>query len=143
MKPALLIADSDGELCDLYSMFFTERGYEVEVAFDGLDCLEKLRRLGPVVLLLDLELRWGGADGVLAWLREQSHKSEVSVVLTSVADDGGNVPDDFDAPVVSYLTKPFAPELLFEAVHTAVDERRQGERFVRIRNAGASAGIIG
>src|SRR5438067_11067086 len=72
MKQTLLIADGDAELCDLYEMFLTECGYEVEAASDGLDCLRKLRQVIPAVLVLDLELRWGGGDGVLARLREES-----------------------------------------------------------------------
>ena len=72
MKQALLIADRDAELCDVYRRFLTDRGYEVETSSDGLDCLRKLRQVTPAVLVLDLELLWGGGDGVLAWLREES-----------------------------------------------------------------------
>jgi DNA-binding response OmpR family regulator len=85
MKPTLLFAESDAELRDAYRQFLTGRGYDGETAADGLDCLEKLRRVTPAVLVLDRGLRWGGADGVLAWLREQSATSEVSVVLTATA----------------------------------------------------------
>jgi CheY-like chemotaxis protein len=89
MKPTLVIAESDAELRGAYWRFLTGRGYHVETADDGLDCLEKLRRLAPVVLVLDRELRWGGVDGVLACLREESAGSGVSVVLTTTA---GNPP---------------------------------------------------
>jgi hypothetical protein len=47
MKPSVLIADSDAELCEFYRHFLGEQGYEVAIAADGLDCLEKLRRLRP------------------------------------------------------------------------------------------------
>ena len=89
MKSILLIAESDAELRDAYRTFLTGRGYDVETATDGLDCLEKLRRLTPAVCVLARELRWGGADGVLACLREESAGSGVSVVLTTTA---GNPP---------------------------------------------------
>ena len=69
MKQRLLIADRDAELCEVFRTFLTERGYEVETSTDGLDCLAKLRQVTPAVLVLDLELLWGGGDGVLAWLR--------------------------------------------------------------------------
>jgi DNA-binding response OmpR family regulator len=85
MKCTLLIAEGDAELCEVYRRFFTERGYEVETASDGLDCLAKLRRATPAALVLDRELRWGGGDGVLAWLREQSEAFTLPVVLTTTA----------------------------------------------------------
>ncbi len=62
MKNRLLIADRNGESCEVYRRFLTERGYEVETSTDGLDCLAKLRQVRPVVLVLDLELLWGGLE---------------------------------------------------------------------------------
>jgi DNA-binding response OmpR family regulator len=116
MKSILLIAESDAELRDAYRTFLTGRGYDVETAADGLDCLEKLRRLTPAVCVLDRDLRWGGADGVLAWLREERTTSGVSVVLTATA---GNLPDvagDIEPPVVQLLPKPFGLAALLESV---------------------------
>ena len=71
MKQTMLIADGDAELCDHYRNFATEHGYDVETSSDGLDCVRKLRQVTPTVLVLDMELRWGGGDGVLGWLREE------------------------------------------------------------------------
>ncbi len=143
MSRTLLIAESDAELCDLYAMFFTEYGYEVETATDGLDCLEKLRRLSPSVLLLDQELHWGGGDGVLAWLREQRPRPDIPVVLTTQADYPPDVLSEFEPPVVKFLPKPFAVGLLLETVHTAATERRQEKPFVVSRAGGPTESIIG
>ena len=85
MKQRLLIADRDAELCEVYRRFLTERGYEVETSTDGLDCLAKLRQVTPAVLVLDLELLWGGGDGVLAWLREERPAPRIPVLLTATA----------------------------------------------------------
>jgi hypothetical protein len=57
MKQSLLSADGDAGLCDAYQRFFINVGYGVETAGDGLDCLEKLRRLVQAALVLDLERR--------------------------------------------------------------------------------------
>ena len=115
MKRTVLIAESDAELRDAYRRFLTGRGYDVETAADGLDCLEKLLRVTPAVLVLDRALRWGGADGVLAWLREESATFEVSVVLTATAGDRPDVAGDIELPVV-FLTKPFGLAALLESV---------------------------
>jgi len=116
MRSILLIAESDLELRDACRRFFAERGYDVETAADGLDCVEKLRRVSPAVLVLDRELRWGGADGVLALLREQGAQCEVSVVLTAPTDDSANVAVDIERPVVRFLPKPFGLTALLESV---------------------------
>jgi len=116
MKPALLIADSNAELCAIYRRFLNGRGYDVETAANGLDCLEKLRRLTPAVCVLDQELQWGGADGVLAWLREERAAPRVAVVLTATAGYPPDVAVDFEPPVVRFLPNPFALTALLESV---------------------------
>jgi DNA-binding response OmpR family regulator len=126
MNQTLLIAEGDAELCDAYRRFFARQGYDVETASDGLDCVEKLRRVTPAVLVLDLEVRWGGADGVLAWLREEGAKSRVPVVLTTTAGYAPHVAVVTEPPVVGYLRKPCALSALLESVRSAV--ARAGRR---------------
>jgi DNA-binding response OmpR family regulator len=120
VRPSLLIADSDVELRDLYRRYLTGRGYNVETAADGLDCLEKLRRLTPAVCVLDRALQWGGADGVLAWLREEGATSGVSVVLTATAGYDPDGDQDIEPPVVRFLPKPFMLTTLLESVRGIV-----------------------
>jgi DNA-binding response OmpR family regulator len=120
MKPTLLIADSDPELCKVYQSFFAAHGYEVETASDGLDCVAKLRRATPAALVLDLKLRWGGADGVLAWLREERTASEVAVILTATASAGLDTGEVVVPPVIGFLLKPFTLTTLLESVRSAV-----------------------
>jgi DNA-binding response OmpR family regulator len=127
MKPNLLIADGDAELRAVYQRFLSERGYQVATASDGLDCLEKLRRLSPAVLVLDLELRWGGGDGVLARLREESATSRVPVVLTATAGNPLDVAKVIKPPVVKFLPKPFALTALLESVRAAVAKKGREE----------------
>jgi DNA-binding response OmpR family regulator len=116
MKPLLLVAEGDGELCQVYQSFLAGHNYDVSVAADGLECLDQLRRVTPAVLILDRELRWGGSAGVLAWLREQGGNAGVSVVMTTAAACA----EDFEFPVVSCLSKPFALSALLESVRCAV-----------------------
>ena len=92
MKPRLLIADNDADLCHVFQRFLADRGFEVETASDGLSCVEKVHSMRPAALLLDRGLYWGGGDGVLAWLREESAMSGPAVVLTATAGSLPNVP---------------------------------------------------
>jgi DNA-binding NtrC family response regulator len=143
MKSTLLIAEGDAELCGIYEEFLTEHGYAVETALDGLSCLDKLRRLMPAVLVLDLELRWGGGDGVLAWLREQRTAPRVPVVLTTTAGYSADVAKDIKPPVVKFLPKPFTLTALLESVHTAVAKKGPEKSFNLNHVASRSEFLIG
>lgn len=116
MTTTLLIAEGDAALAEVYRKFFGQRGYVVETASDGLDCVEKLRRTRPAVLVLDRELQWGGGDGVLAWLRQETRMAAVAVILTATP---ACVPDGTEArqpPIVKFLPKPFSLVALLESV---------------------------
>jgi DNA-binding response OmpR family regulator len=143
MKQTLLIAEGDAELCDVYQRFFTERGYAVETASDGLDCLAKLRQALPAVLVLDWELRWGGGDGVLAWLREERAASGVPVVLTATAGYSPEVVGALQPPVVQLLPKPFALMTLLANVRAALAKKGRGGPFNLNRVAVCSEQFIG
>jgi DNA-binding response OmpR family regulator len=138
MKPTLLVADSDAELCDVYRTFLTRHGYDVETAADGLDCLEKLRRRTPAVCVLDRELRWGGADGVLAWLRDENSTSGVAVVLTATASCPPQGAADIAPPVVQLLAKPFGLTALLESVR-GIMARKGHEALCHVNRASDSS----
>jgi DNA-binding NtrC family response regulator len=125
MKQSLLIADGDAASRDLYGTLLTAQGYEAETASDGLDCLSKLRRTMPAALVLDLELRWGGGEGVLAWLREESLTHQISVILTATAEYPRDFTKYIKPPVVACLRKPFAAAALLETVRFGVPEKTE------------------
>ena len=116
MNQTLLIADGDAELCDDYRRVLTERGYEVETSSGGLDCLRKLRQMTPAALVLNLELFWGGGDGVLAWLREENPKHEIPVILTATTGCLQDFAGLIEPPVVDYLPKPFTLTALTQSL---------------------------
>lgn len=117
-RRSVLIADRDEVALDEMRRYLLLRGYEVETATGGVECLNKLRRCEEPILVLESELPWGGADGVLAVLREEPQLANTPVILTSSAV--GSVGDRFDrAPVLRLLTKPFSLDDLLRCLHTA------------------------
>ncbi len=119
MNQTVLIACGDTDLCEVFRMFLTGRGYQVETASNALACLEKLCQLRPAVLVLDLELRWGGGDGVLAWLQEEGDRVWVPVILTATAGAWQDVAEFMAPPVVKYLSKPFSLTALLDSIRAA------------------------
>ena len=116
MKQRLLIADRDAEKCAHYRTFLADMGYDAETCTDGLDCVAKLRQETPAVLVLDLELLWGGGDGVLAWLREESRAPRIPVLLTANAAKPPDVAEFNEPPVVDYLPRPCTLRSLLEKI---------------------------
>jgi DNA-binding response OmpR family regulator len=68
--PILLIADSDVRRRGELRRFFLNSSFLVVSASNGLECLAELGALEPDVLVIAMEIPWGGADGVIARLNE-------------------------------------------------------------------------
>jgi DNA-binding response OmpR family regulator len=141
MAQTLLIADGDAELSELYRQFFTAHGYKVEISSDGLDCLEKLRCLDPAVLVLDPDLHWGGFDGVLAWLLDESRVPGIPVILTGEVGNPRYFIKYIGLSDVENLPKPFALSVLLEKVRSAV--AKQARRMPLILNRASPEFFIG
>lgn len=125
MKETLLIADGDAELCDLYEMFLNESGYEVVTASSGLDCLKRLRQLTPDAIMIDRDLRWGGSDGILDWLRHNSSARGIPVIMTAWVTDSQDLAEFIEKPVIACLSKPVATNDLLDNVRSAIASNRR------------------
>lgn len=106
MKPSLLFAQNDAATSRDCRTFFSGLGFLVETASGGLECVAKLHSSKPDVLILDQELRWGGADGVLAVVEESRELSRVPVILIAENGRDSEFANYFLAPIVHWLPKP-------------------------------------
>jgi CheY-like chemotaxis protein len=119
MKPCVLIASGDDHLRSSGHNYLTHHGYFVFVAKSGVECMTSLREFNPDVIVLDTDLLWGGADGVLALIRSRNN-TRIPVVLLICRDAiSRRGVSRIAPPVVSGLEKPVALESLLEAVRFA------------------------
>jgi CheY-like chemotaxis protein len=117
MSPRILIADQDVKLARLYGAFLSDHGMVVETAASGLECLTLVRLQAPDVLVLDHELPWHDAAGVLACLREDG--LSLPVLLTTWSASAATVRRLVAPPVVRCLRKFFPLPTLLDSVHSA------------------------
>jgi DNA-binding NtrC family response regulator len=128
MAPAVLIADTDRDLCDLYRHFFFHHGWRVQTSGEALECLAQLRQCLPHLLILDLHLPWGGGDGLLAVMRDDSSLARVPVVLTSTEASAETISRLVSPPVVRALWKPFSLTALLDIVRSELGNGQPGWR---------------
>lgn len=115
----VVIADQDVKLAKLYCRFLADHGISAETAVCGLECLGIMRHHVPDVLVLDRELPWRDARGVLACLREDGLSLPVILTTWSTSQDAVRwlvVP-----PIVLCLRKFFPLPALLEGIHFAVN----------------------
>jgi CheY-like chemotaxis protein len=120
MDATLLIADGESPSRDVLERFFVQCGFRVDTACDALECVNKLRWLEPDVLVLDLDMPWGGAAGVVTLLHENRWGAEIPAVLIIGSASPAVLSQATGVPPSFCLQKPVRPERLLDWVGLAV-----------------------
>jgi len=107
MTMRVLVGEPNPSMSEMVALFLLGAGYRVETAGDGLECLSKLRETQPERLVLSRDLLWGGADGVLACMRDDHTIPDVPVVLLISDGASEDLADLIRPPVVACLRRPF------------------------------------
>ncbi|MFM9964902.1 MAG: response regulator [Planctomycetaceae bacterium] len=117
MSPTILIADDDRESAMLCENYLHRCGYRVLLASGGVECLTILRQEAPAVIVASVNMPWGGADGLLDCLSEESNSLPGPNVILTGHTASENVTALREMPgVFRYLRKPFLMGRLLDDV---------------------------
>ncbi len=81
MKKKLLIVDDESNIRLLYKTEFEHEGYEVALAENGMECLEKLERFQPDLVILDIKMP--GIDGLETLNQILGKNNLIPVIINS------------------------------------------------------------
>jgi DNA-binding response OmpR family regulator len=103
----ILIADDEKLNVDFFHVMLTKLGFEVEVAYDGEEVLEKVEEFTPDLILLDLLMpKLSGYQVAEILKKDDKTKTIPIIVLTAVHDIKDKV-DMIELGIEDYITKPF------------------------------------
>ena len=118
MKKHILIVDDEQTIRELCKELLEEEGYQITLAVDGQDALDKMDYEIFDLFLLDMAMpRIGGLE--LMRLVKQKQPLAVIVILTGFSSINGAV-QAVHAGAFQYLSKPIHSETLFEVVKAGV-----------------------
>jgi CheY-like chemotaxis protein len=112
----VLVVDDEAVIRQLIAINLELEGFEVHEAVDGLDALDKARELDPDVVTLDVMMP--GLDGIATArrLRTDPMTSRARIVLISARTRPADLERGNDAGADAYVTKPFDPDEIVDAV---------------------------
>jgi CheY-like chemotaxis protein len=106
MAQKILIVDDDLFIRELYEEIIQKSGYEVEVATDGVEAVDKIRNNTYSLILLDMNMPNLNGLGVLSELENNPpvHPNGPIILLTNSGDDT-QVKEGLSKGATSYLVK--------------------------------------
>ncbi len=124
MRARVLIADPDVCLLDSYREYLEQHGFDVVVATTGLECVERLRRSAPDVLVLDPSIPWGYGDGVLAMMHQEPDIPVMPVIVLTYGYDRGLLYRLAPYRIDDYQTKPLSAKRLVQRIQAVLASRQ-------------------
>lgn len=110
----VLVVDDDPVIQRLLQLNFSMEGYEVLVAGDGLEAVERATEAVPDLIVLDVMMpRMDGLQAASA-LKSDPRTKGIPIIMLSAKAQEVDQRAGRDAGVDAYMTKPFDPLDLLE-----------------------------
>jgi len=110
-QPLVLVVEDDRSISAMLRRGLTFEGYQVAIAENGLQGLERARAIEPDLIVLDVMLPGMNGFEVCKHLRAEGNSTPV--IMLTARDEVTDRVTGLDAGADDYLMKPFAfPELL-------------------------------
>jgi class 3 adenylate cyclase/CheY-like chemotaxis protein len=120
----ILVVDDNEANRDMLSRRLEREGYELAVAADGTECLQRLETEAFDLILLDIIMP--GLDGfeVLKCIRANAAWNETAIIMISALDQIESVVRCIEMGAEDYLPKPFDPVLLRARIGSLLERKR-------------------
>lgn len=125
-KKRVLVVDDEPDFAAIVKGNLEKEGFEIEIAYNGIEALEKIKANPPDAIVLDVMMPEKDGYEVCAELKQDKQYADIPIVmLTAVADhvsstryshwDGMNMEAD------DYLPKPASADEITESVKSLLN----------------------
>jgi type II secretory ATPase GspE/PulE/Tfp pilus assembly ATPase PilB-like protein/CheY-like chemotaxis protein len=120
----VLLVDDEDSLRKVMRDLLERDGYVVTEARDGVQALDQVDRVGPDIIVLDLNLPGLDGYGVLSHLRSRPATASIPVIVLTAKGDEDNEVRVFELGADDFLTKPFRARALSARLEAVLGRRR-------------------
>lgn len=115
-KKKILIVDDEPVLCLTVKDRLEFEGYEVIIAVDGKEGLDKARTEKPDLVLLDLMLPKIDGYKVCRMLKFDEKYKHIPIIIFTARAQESDEKMGMEVGADAYITKPFKPEVLISKI---------------------------
>jgi DNA-binding response OmpR family regulator len=135
----ILIVEDERNIASFVAMYLKNARYQVEIARDGSEALQKADSVKPDLIVLDLMLP--DIDGLEVCRRVRSG-SDVPILMLTARDDDVDKIVGLEVGADDYLTKPFNPRELVARIKSILRRSSQSDRRSRPTEAAMEHGHV-
>ena len=117
MAERILIVDDDENIVRLLKLYLGDAGYEVTVAVDGSEAMNRFRESKPALVLLDVMLPVINGWEVLHLIRSESSTPVIMLTSRDMVEDKVK---GFSLGADDYVVKPFEPQEVLARIQVRI-----------------------
>ncbi|MBW1763161.1 MAG: response regulator [Deltaproteobacteria bacterium] len=125
-KKRILVVDDEPDFAAIVQLNLEKEGFEVDVAYDGVEALKKVKASPPDAIVLDVMMPEKDGYAVCAELKNDEKYEDIPIVmLTAVAGHVGSTRyshrDGMSMGADDYLPKPASAEEITESIKGLIE----------------------
>ena len=122
-KKKILLADDEKPLRELLKVILEKAGYDFFEAVDGKAAIDQVRKTFPDLIILDVNMPKMDGFTVLKNLKKNSATRNIPVIMLTTRAAFEDVEEGMELDAETYLSKPFDPEKLLQAIQQTFEVR--------------------
>ncbi|MEE9617707.1 MAG: response regulator [Anaerolineae bacterium] len=114
--PKILVAEDERDIRDLIGFTLRFAGFEVLLASNGIEAIEKAPLEQPDLIILDVRMPKMTGYEACRQLKENPATSAIPIVFLSAKGQEDEIQQGLASGALEYIVKPFAPDELADQV---------------------------
>lgn len=134
----ILVVDDEEDIVQVVTITLEARGHDVIPAYNGKECLAKVKKTEPDLIVLDVMMPKMNGMQVVDQLRNSTEYDHIPIIMLTAATQYARKPDEYwqkKVGVEGYITKPFEPVDLLKRVDEVLQNnaRQKGDGMGRFK----------
>jgi DNA-binding response OmpR family regulator len=122
----ILVAEDERDIRELIGFTLRFAGFEVVLAVNGIEAVEKVVQEQPDLVMLDVRMPKMTGYEVCRRLKENPETSDIPIVFLSAKGQEGEIEQGLASGALEYIVKPFAPDELTSQVKEILQRKGKG-----------------
>ncbi|MEJ2209340.1 MAG: response regulator [Anaerolineae bacterium] len=124
----ILVADDSPTIVEIMKFMLGSMGYEVEVATDGIEAIERTYAVHPDLILLDIEMPKMNGYQVCRLIKADRLTSHIPVLILTSRDQASDRFWGLATGADEYVVKDLEDETLFDRIQRLLEEGDEASR---------------
>ncbi|HEY4616649.1 MAG TPA: response regulator [Flavobacterium sp.] len=104
----ILIVEDDDLMIVILQFILKKEGYEISVAKDGLNAIERIPEIAPDMVITDIMIPFRSGLEVISYVKT-NYKNIPIIVVSSLGEEESTVVEAFKLGADDFVPKPFNP----------------------------------